>query len=173
MFQTAWNRYSLGSIIMCLYQHFKIRPALECHHRTLTLRQISWRETQEPVWMGKELRRWWKLCVGRESSECQNHWRWKYTNCSLPCSFDQARLIRHNRILASNGIDPSGEVLLLLLSCYIYSFCVRYALGFQGNHASVNVPVLSDFSDIFHFMRCPSLTSEHLSLLHSVHLAVI
>jgi hypothetical protein len=23
-------------------------------------------------------------------------------------SFDQARLIRHNRILARNGIDPSG-----------------------------------------------------------------
>ena len=24
-------------------------------------------------------------------------------------SFDQARLIRHNQILAANGIDPSGE----------------------------------------------------------------
>lgn len=30
-------------------------------------------------------------------------------NVYLRNSFDQARLIRHNRILASNGIDPSGE----------------------------------------------------------------
>lgn len=29
---------------------------------------------------------------------------------TLP-SFDQARLIRHNRILARNGIDPSGQFL--------------------------------------------------------------
>jgi len=25
------------------------------------------------------------------------------------CTFDQARLIRHNRILAKNGIAPDGE----------------------------------------------------------------
>lgn len=30
-------------------------------------------------------------------------------NYALQLSFDQARLIRHHRHLAANGIDPSGE----------------------------------------------------------------
>jgi Fungal protein of unknown function (DUF2015) len=29
-------------------------------------------------------------------------------------SFDQARLIRQNRLLAANGIDPSGQLLLFI-----------------------------------------------------------
>lgn len=40
--------------------------------------------------------------------QVRRHYSTKSSPC-LPCtSFDQARLIRHNRILAQNGIDPSG-----------------------------------------------------------------
>lgn len=67
------------------------------------------------------------------------------------CSFDQARLIRQNRILAANGIDPSGE------EPFVPTFCLcpesnslkgrsstgsifRHAARLQGRHPTVKHP---------------------------------
>ena len=48
------------------------------------------------------LRRWWRVeeGLGLEYEGADD--------CGA-ASFDQARLIRHNQILAANGIDPSGQ----------------------------------------------------------------
>lgn len=50
-------------------------------------------------------------------------------------SFDQARLIRQNRVLARNGIDPSGMELLIFgigntnVGCFAFIICYRNAIG--------------------------------------------
>lgn len=54
------------------------------------------------------------------------------------CGFDQARLIRHNRILAKNGIAPDGKCGVRMLHfcqipitpSFVHGF--RYALGWEG-----------------------------------------
>ncbi len=57
----------------------------------------------------------------RSWGECSPRSKWLswWKDCTDSCgvvSFDQARLIRHNQILAANGIDPSGEFLCVALS---------------------------------------------------------
>lgn len=49
------------------------------------------------------------------------------------CNFDQARLIRHNRILAKNGIAPDGEYLCL-------AWDRRWPSGIDMLSASLQVP---------------------------------
>lgn len=51
-----------------------------------------------------------------------------YYSRSVHISFDQARLIRHNQILARNGIDPSG-------TCHSFTLAVYVSHGrFKGCH---------------------------------------
>jgi hypothetical protein len=52
------------------------------------------------------------------------------------CSFDQARLIRHNRYLAANGIDPSGTSVFTARPA-APNFFHRHAPRCQGDHAPV------------------------------------
>lgn len=63
---------------------------------------------------------------------------------SASISFDQARLIRHNQILARNGIDPSGNVVFTSRSHLV---CLtddsRDAIGFQGCDTAMNDELLS------------------------------
>lgn len=40
------------------------------------------------------------------------HWLSRLSRAINRCTFDQARLIRHNRILAKNGIAPDGTPLV-------------------------------------------------------------
>ena len=52
------------------------------------------------------------------------------TSDSMSCpSFDQARLIRHHRYLAANGIDPSGESPLHLIRGYYTTSLAGMPLG--------------------------------------------
>lgn len=54
--------------------------------------------------------------------------------------FDQARLIRHNRILAANGIDPSGEPPPLTTqgtSTKLRIRILRHAYGCESDHSSL------------------------------------
>jgi hypothetical protein len=59
-------------------------------------------------------------------------------------SFDQARLIRHHRHLAANGIDPSGEPPMIgsngLPPCNI---SLRHASGRKGGHPFVMCTALT------------------------------
>lgn len=54
------------------------------------------------------------------------------------CTFDQARLIRHNRILAKNGIAPDGESDITVSGVQnILLTWSRHPSGPQGHYASV------------------------------------
>ena len=50
-------------------------------------------------------------------------------------SFDQARLIRQNRILARNGIDPSGQ--WTPFRGYLILILLRHATRCESNNASI------------------------------------
>lgn len=54
-------------------------------------------------------------------------------------SFDQARLIRHNQILARNGIDPSGVSLSRLKFGVSDLSVFRYADGLQSCYEAIVV----------------------------------
>ena len=58
---------------------------------------------------------------------------------SARISFDQARLIRHNQILARNGIDPSGARLFHARTLHVcLTIDPRDAIGLQGRDAPMN-----------------------------------
>lgn len=58
---------------------------------------------------------------------------------SVRISFDQARLIRHNQILARNGIDPSGTRLFHVRTLHVcLTIDPRDAIGLQGRDAPMN-----------------------------------
>ncbi len=61
-------------------------------------------------------------------------------NSVLPLSFDQARLIRHHRYLAANGIDPSGEPATHGLNGLPCSISRRHAPECKGSHPFVTCP---------------------------------
>lgn len=81
------------------------------HPLNLTLRQIFGTEIHGRAWMNEGHKKWWISCAESGSSEWDSHtYRLALIISSIePFSFDQARLIRHNQILARNGIDPTGH----------------------------------------------------------------
>ena len=60
---------------------------------------------------------------------------------NLCYSFDQARLIRQNQILARNNVDPSGMLVSLpneMITAYRAIHASRNANGFKGSYALMN-----------------------------------
>ena len=71
-------------------------------------------------------------------------------NALILHSFDQARLIRQNRILAENGIDPSGMLFgfsTLAITDYVYTSGYRHAVGLEGGDPSLNTALRTMIPD--------------------------
>lgn len=125
-----------------LHPSFDIFPAGQCWFNLAGFRHRS-----QPA-------RWWlKSWIGRPryTGGAQNYeprtrqvWLSFHGKVSyLPAiiSFDQARLIRHNQILARNGIDPSG-MFITLYCLSLWTMFSRHAFGLKSGHPTVKISEL-------------------------------
>ena len=139
-FLTESSHYFRNWAIILLFQHFQTKREQEWRRMISISRRISTAETHEWAWTSVAHRKFWKSWDGNGSSMCYVSFccNLKHSHLIL-CSFDQARLIRQNRVLARNGIDPSGSfigpcLIWLNLTALIYH---RNAIRLYSNYTLI------------------------------------
>jgi hypothetical protein len=86
--------------------------------------------------MSRELRRSWNNEKGER--QVGIHVIRRFSSDPTSClSFDRARLIRHHRYLAANGIDLSGKSHPNPVHDYFCSVSCRHASQCKGSHTSI------------------------------------